>query len=68
MLLTKGLLTFFGRNVKNFLLFPPRRLREEVVTVYVTLGELLTLVGILIDTVALCVTVFALITRNSKKK
>lgn len=36
--------------------------------VYVTLGELLTLVGILIDTVALCVTVFALITRNSKKK
>ena len=35
---------------------------------YVTVGELIAFLEVLIDVVTLCVTVFALITRNNKKK
>ena len=68
MLLALRVIDSFREEREKTFLFPHRQLREEVITVYVTLGELLTLIGILIDTVALCVTVFALITRSNKKK
>ena len=67
-LLALSVIDSFREEREKTFLFPLRQLREEVITVYVTLGELLTLIGILIDTVALCVTVFALITRSNKKK